>query len=231
MVVDTNHATTMVLDAPSSSIYSTDLTVHTVVRANRLGGSFQVEVGTTPSTSGTTGATSTTTSATSATTTTTTTTVPHDATAAHLRAALLSLTDVVTDDVAVLRSNVDGEGGRTWYVVFLNEYVDGHPMLLVDGSGLSGLGSGSITAVVQRGGSHGRMVLPRTEGLALGKCGWVVVGWWWVGWLGWWLVVGRLQESMFLILFLLQFTSFPPFTSFFPPFTSFFSPFTSFFPH
>ena len=88
----------------------------------------------------------------------------------------MSLTDVVTDDVAVLRSNVDGEGGRTWYVVFLNEYVDGHPMLLVDGSGLSGLGSGSITAVVQRGGSHGRMVLPRTEGLALGKCGWVVVG-------------------------------------------------------
>jgi hypothetical protein len=177
----------MVLDAPSSSIYSTDLTVHTVVRANRLGGSFQVEVGTTPSTSGTsttTSATSGTTSATSATsattptttTTTTTTTVPHDATAAHLRAALLSLTDVVTDDVAVLRSNVDGEGGRTWHVVFLNEYVDGHPMLLVDGSGLSGLGSGSITAVVQRGGSHGRMVLPRTEGLALGKCSWVVVG-------------------------------------------------------
>jgi hypothetical protein len=96
----------------------------------------------------------------------TTAPIPYDASAGFLRAAILSL-PTVTDDVAVLRTKANEEGGRIFYVLFLNEYVEGHPTLYVDGSGLEGIGSGIGTNVVQRGGSHGRMILPRTEGLAI----------------------------------------------------------------
>jgi hypothetical protein len=92
--------------------------------------------------------------------------LPYDIPSSGIRNALLGL-EPVGEDIDVLRSHPNTVSGYRWLIVFAAEHPNGHPRIVVDGSGLQGVGAGSSVSVVQVGGSHGRIHLPRIDGLAL----------------------------------------------------------------
>ena len=94
--------------------------------------------------------------------------VPYDASSSAVRLAVLGLS-TVGDDIRVIRSHMSKAGGYSWFVVFDAEHPDGHPLVVVDGNMLTGMGVGITSRRIQVGGSHGRMYLPRIDGLALTK--------------------------------------------------------------
>ena len=121
------------------------ITIRTVRRSNRISGAFTINVAgqTSPP-------------------------VPYDASSSAVRLAVLGLS-TVGDDIRVIRSHMSKAGGYTWFVIFAAEHPDGHPLVVVDGNMLTGMGVGITSRRIQLGGSHGRVYLPRIDGLALTK--------------------------------------------------------------
>ena len=121
------------------------ITVRTVRRSNRISGSFTISVAgqTSPP-------------------------VAYDASSSAVRMAVLGLS-TVGDDIRVISSHMSKAGGYTWFVIFAAEHPDGHPLVFVDGNMLTGMGAGITSRRIQLGGSHGRVYLPRIDGLALTK--------------------------------------------------------------
>jgi ELWxxDGT repeat protein len=136
----------IVSDAGISTVFDGQLpsiTVRTVRQARSISGHFKLSVGKyqTPP-------------------------LAHDASSSAVKFALLGLNSV-GENINVIRSAVSIVGGYKWLVIFSSEHPEGHPNILVDGSGLTAVGVGMSNTVLQVGGSHGRIHLPRIDGLAL----------------------------------------------------------------
>jgi ELWxxDGT repeat protein len=130
------------------------ITLATVTQGNQVGGSFKIRsvpVGNKGQTESTG-------------------LLSHSISALQLHKALLALPSIRSSigvgSLAVGRSLPDSEGGYQWTIAFTEEHYEGHPRLIIDASGLTGIGSGGSSGVLQIGGSHGSFVVKRADALS-----------------------------------------------------------------